>query len=628
MKTGRLEVSGWFGAAASTHWMASQSAMGCLEKGGNAFDAAVVAGFVMQVAQPHFNGPAGDVAIMMHCGQSGVVSSVCGQGPTPQTANIENFLALDLDHIPGTGLLPAVVPGAFDAWMHMLLTRGSITLREALEPAIMYADKGVPIDQRLRDTLVAASPMFLQYWPTSAALCFDADGSPPPIGSNFRNPALSFTFNRIVKEAEASSEDRQEQITAARAIWSDGFIAQQIDSFTRDTTVMDVSGHHHRAFLTAADMSGWRATEEKTYCVEFANCTVHKCGMWTQGLTLLQALNLLNTDYLKSLEPMEADFVHHIAEVVKLALADRDTHHGLSDFSGMNEVERTNKLLSKIYAASRRKLIGETASRSFRPGTIDPGPSGIGPWVPDFDSACTRQRGAGLLAAYGGGEPTIVYESAEPAISAEYKLTAVQTHSFISKSVGDTSYLCVSDNAGNVVSATPSGGWLQSSPIIPELGFPLGTRAQMMWLEKDSPSSLQSRTRPRSTLSPTLVTAEDGSVMAVGTPGGDQQDQWQIAFLVRYLVHGLSLQDALDAPGFHTNHVINSFFPRGAVEGSLVIEDRFEESDINALRAKGHQVNIVGSWIEGRLCSLKYTPDGQHRAAVTQRGGQSLAVAR
>ena len=628
MKTGRLEVSGWFGAVASTHWMASQSAMGILEKGGNAFDAAVVAGFVMQVAQPHLNGPAGDVAIMMHAGTSGSVSSVCGQGPTPKSATIDNFRALELDHIPGTGLLPAVVPGAFDAWMHMLLSYGSITLREALEPAILYAEKGVPVDQRLYDTLVAASPVFHQYWPSSAASCFDVNGLPPPIGSNFRNPTLASTFNRILEEAETQSEHRDVQIDAARAIWSDGFIAQQINRFTRSTKVMDVSGHYHTAFLTAEDMSGWRATEEQTYSVDFAGHSVHKCGMWTQGLTLLQALNILSADKLKSLAPTEAAFVHHIMEVMKLALADRDAHHGLSEFSGMGVAERINELLSDAYSRNRKKLIGETAARDFRPGDIGHDPNGINHWAPDFGNACTRQRGAGLLGAYGGGEPTIVYGAAEADISKDYKLTPSQTSNYVAKSVGDTSYLCVSDNAGNVVSATPSGGWLQSSPMIPELGFPLGTRAQMMWLEDDCPSSLQPQTRPRSTLSPTIVTTTDGSVLAVGTPGGDQQDQWQTSFLVRYLVHGLSLQDAVDAPGFHTNHVINSFFPRGAVEGSLVIEDRFAQAEINALRAKGHEVNVVGSWIEGRLCALKYTRDGQHRAAVSQRGGQSLAVAR
>jgi len=239
-----------------------------------------------------------------------------------------------------------------------------------------------------------------------------------------------------------------------------------------------------------------------------------------------------------------------------------------------------------------------------------------------------RQRETGLLAAYGGGEPTIVYDKPEDRPSGAFSLNDAERRNYLAKSIGDTSYLSVADAEGNVVSATPSGGWLQSSPIIPKLGFPLGTRAQMMWLEEGSPSSMQPRVRPRSTLSPTIVTSSDGAVLAVGTPGGDQQEQWQLAFLVRHLNHDLPLQDAVDAPGFHTNHVVNSFFPRGAIAASLVVEDRFEEEEIDALRARGHEIGVVGSWIEGRLCVVKTTADGNRHAAVTRRGGQGLAVAR
>lgn len=624
----RLEVSGWFGAVASTHWLASQSAMGVLERGGNAFDGAVVAGFVMQVAQPHFNGPAGDVAIMLHHADSAAVNSICGQGPTPRAATIENLRSLGLELMPGTGLLPAVVPGAFDAWMLTLVEHGTITLREALAPAIFYAEMGVPVDQRLHDTFAAAAPMFLRYWPTSAAHCFQNGKDIPEVGSNFRNPMLATVWNRVVHEAEDETNDRCAQIEAARAIWSDGFIAQEIEAFRRSTKVMDVSGRQNGALLTAQDMSGWRATKEKTHSIEFAGHTIHKCGMWTQGLSLLQALNILNAEKLKTLGPSTAEFVHQLTEAAKLALADRDKHYGLSEFSGMTVAARVQILLSEQYTHSRKTLIGDSASDQFRPGRINTAENNKTQWEPDFEKAGKRQREAGLLAAYGGGEPTIVYEDGTSPEPQEFEMSAAQTSSFVAKSVGDTSYLCVSDTAGNVVSATPSGGWLQSSPVIPNLGFPLGTRAQMMWLEDDSPSSLQPEVRPRSTLSPTIVTSPDGTVLAVGTPGGDQQDQWQASFLVRHLVHELPLQAALDAPGFHTNHVINSFFPRGAVAGSLVVEDRFDEAEIRALRARGHDVSIVDSWVEGRLCALKISPDGQCHAAVTQRGGQAIAVAR
>ncbi|MFY9210744.1 MAG: gamma-glutamyltransferase [Aestuariivita sp.] len=614
MSAGRVEVSGWFGAAASTHWLATQSAMGVLERGGNAFDAAVVAGLVMQVAQPHFNGPAGDVAILLHHAADGTVSSICGQGCTPAAATIDKFCELDLDLIPGTGLLPAVVPGAFDAWMALLADHGTLNLAEVFEPAITYARAGIEIDERLHDTLAAAAPMFRRYWQSSGALFLDPSGDPPPVGALLTNAPLAQTWQRLCAEAAAASPDRIGQIEAARAIWSDGFIAGAVDEFCRSAQVMDVTGRVHPALLTGADMSGWRATSEPVVTTRFAGHTIHKCSLWTQGPTLLQALNIADADHLRAQGPVSAGFVHYLTEAAKLALADRDAHYGLADPDDAEAV--LSDLLSEAYTKARRALLTDRASDRFRPGRD------IGVWQPDYAAATGRQREAGLLAAYGGGEPTIVYELVQPGLSRQDRAA------HMARAVGDTSYLSVTDAAGNVVSATPSGGWLQSSPVIPELGFALGTRAQMMWLDPASPSALAPRTRPRSTLTPTLVTNEAGDVLAVGTPGGDQQDQWQLVFLARHLAQGLPLQEALDAPGFHTNHLVNSFYPRGAQPASLIVEDRFAEDEIADLRARGHQVTVVGGWVESRLCALRAGADGQRRAAVTQRGAQALAVAR
>ncbi len=614
MSAGRVEVSGWFGAAASTHWLATQSAMGVLERGGNAYDAAVVAGLVMQVAQPHFNGPAGDVAILLHHAVSGTVSSICGQGCTPAAATIDWFRNLDLDLIPGTGLLPAVVPGAFDAWMALLSKYGTLDLASAFGPAITYARAGIQIDQRLHDTLTAAAPMFRRFWPSSGALFLDDSGNPPPVGGLLTNEPLAKTWEKLCGRAKAASSDRLGQIEAARAVWSDGFIAEAVDDFCRTERVMDVSGRVHAALLTGADMSGWRATSEPVVTTRFAGHTVHKCSLWTQGPTLLQALNIVDVGHLRAQDPAGAGFVHHLTEAAKLALADRDAHYGISDPDGSRSILAT--LLSDSYTRARREVMTEQASDTFQPG------KDVGAWQPDYAAAAGRQREAGLLAAYGGGEPTILYEPAQTGLSGRERAA------HMARAVGDTSYLSVADTAGNVVSATPSGGWLQSSPVIAELGFALGTRAQMMWLDPASPSALAPQTRPRSTLTPTLVTNDKGDVLAVGTPGGDQQDQWQLAFLARHLVHGMPLQQALDAPGFHTNHLVNSFYPRGAQPASLIVEDRFDEVEIADLRARGHRVNVVGSWVESRLCAVRASVDGERRAAVTRRGAQALAVAR
>lgn len=611
MVSARLEVTGWFGAVASTHWLASQTGMGVLEKGGNAFDAAVAAGLAMQVAQPHLNGPAGDVAILVHDGRSGEVVSVCGQGPIPAAASIAGIRALGLDLVPGTGLLPAVVPGAFDAWMLLLRERGSIGLEEVLAPAILYAERGVPVDARLHETLTAAAPIFRKHWPASARQYLVDGGSAPPPGGLFRNPTLAATWRRLLAEARAAAGgDRDGQIEAARAIWAEGFIAGAIDRFCRSARVMDVSGGVHGSFLRGEDLAAWRAAFEPALSLRFAGHRIFKCGAWSQGPALLQALALLDAPRLAALEPGSAGWVHLLTEALKLALADRDAHYGAGASAA-----RIDRLLSEDYARARRGLIGEAASHAFRPGGLEPGD-----WQPDFAAAGRRQRAAGLLAAYGGGEPTVAAPEPDP--------EAREMAAHAARAVGDTSYLAVVDRAGNAVSATPSGGWLQSSPVIPDLGFPLGTRAQMTWLDPAAPSAFAPGRRPRTTLTPTIARGDDGRVLAVGTPGGDQQEQWQLAFLVRHLVHGQSLQAAMDAPGFHTNHVVNSFYPRGAAAGALVAEGRLGAGVLDELRGRGHVVTVAGDWVEGRLCAVAAGPDGSRRAAVTPRGGQGLAVGR
>lgn len=615
-RMGRLQVSGWFGAAASTHWLATQCAMATLEKGGNAFDGAVVGGFVMQVAQPHLNGPAGDVALMTRHAATDRISSFCGQGPTPARADIAHFQRLGYDLIPGTGLLPAVVPGAFDCWMKLLAEHGTIGVEDALAPAIFYAENGVPIDQRLHETLSAAAPMFSKHWSASAAQYLTAAGDAPPVGGHLTNARLGATLRRISHEARAAGGARDAQIAAARAIWSDGFIAERIDAFCRHAAVMDVSGRVNSALLSGDDLSGWRASEEPVISAAFAGRQVHKCGSWTQGPVLLQALGMLDPASLAAADPVGPAFVHDVTEALKLAMADRDAHYGAS------AVVTLARLLSEDYASERRGLIGAEASHEPLPGRDGAGNPAA--WTPDYASAAQRQREAGLLAAYGGGEPTIVYDT--PPASAPMTPDERRTHR--RHAVGDTSYLSVADSHGNVVSATPSGGWLQSSPVIPDLGFCLGTRAQMMWLDDAAPSALRPKTRPRTTLTPSLVSTEEGDVLAVGTPGGDQQDQWQLTFLLRHLLHGMPLQEALDAPGFHTNHLVNSFYPRGMQPRVLVLEDRFDAETQAALRACGHEVTVVGGWSEGRLCAVRADADGGRHAAVTQRGGQALAVAR
>lgn len=595
MFTTRPEIAGTFGAVASTHWIASQVGMAVLERGGNAFDAGAAAGFTLQIAEPHLNGPLGDCPIIVHDAATSTQSVICGQGVAPaalDVALVRDSLGLDL--IPGTGLLPAMVPGAFDAWATMLRDHGTWRIGEVLEFAIGYAMRGIHYVPRICATVQTMRPLFEQEWPTSAALWL-RDGGPKP-GRLWANPALGETYRRVVREAEAAGPDRVAQIDAARRAWYEGFVAEAIDRFVRGTEVLDASGRRNRGVLTGQDMAKWRAPVEAPLALDYGDVRVLKCGAWSQGPSLLQTLALLRGFDLDATEATGEEFVHLVVEAMKLAFADREAFYGDPDFAAVP----METLLSEPYNAARRALIGAGASLDFRPGS----PDGIAPRT-DYAAAVARAEAA--HEALGGGEPTV---------------------SRLGASGGDTCHVDVVDRWGNMVSATPSGGWLQSSPAIPELGFCLGTRGQMFWLDETLPNGLRPGKRPRTTLSPSMALRDGKAWMSFGTPGGEQQDQWQPIMLLRMLHHGLNIQQAIDAPAFHTEHWVSSFWPRGARPGKVVLEGRYDASVAAALTARGHRVEVGPDWSEGRLSAVRREPDGQILAGANPRGMQGYAVGR
>ncbi|PZR16289.1 MAG: gamma-glutamyltransferase [Azospirillum brasilense] len=595
MFTTRPEIAGTFGAVASTHWIASQVGMAVLERGGNAFDAAAAAGFTLQLAEPHLNGPLGDCPIIVHDASTGTQSVICGQGVAPaalDVALVRDSLGLDL--IPGTGLLPAMVPGAFDAWATMLRDHGTWRIADVLEYAIGYAMGGIHYVPRICATVQTMRPLFEQEWPTSAALWL-RDGGPKP-GRLWANPALGETYRRVVREAEAAGPDRVAQIDAARRAWYEGFVAEAIDRFVRGTEVLDASGRRNRGVLTGQDMARWRAPVEAPLALDYGDVRVLKCGAWSQGPTLLQTLALLRGFDLNATDATGEEFVHLVVEAMKLAFADREAFYGDPDFAAVP----METLLSEPYNAARRALIGAEASLEFRPGS----PDGIAPRT-DYAAAVARAEAA--HEALGGGEPTV---------------------SRLGASGGDTCHVDVVDRWGNMASATPSGGWLQSSPAIPELGFCLGTRGQMFWLDETLPNGLRPGKRPRTTLSPSMALRDGKAWMSFGTPGGEQQDQWQPIMLLRMLHHGLNIQQAIDAPAFHTEHWISSFWPRGARPGKVVLEGRYDAAVADALTARGHKVEVGPDWSEGRLSAVRREPDGQILAGANPRGMQGYAAGR
>ncbi|HET7655929.1 MAG TPA: gamma-glutamyltransferase, partial [Luteimonas sp.] len=285
--TTRPEILGTFGVVASTHWLASAAGMAILEKGGNAFDAAVAMGFALQVVEPHLNGPAGEVPIILYSAATRRVDVICGQGVAPASATIEAYRALGLELVPGTGLLAAVVPGAFDAWMLMLRDHGTLEPAEVLAPAIGYAEGGFPVLPNISNAIGEVRQQFETEWPTSAALWLGG-GLPAP-GDLMRSPRLAETYKRLVREAEAA-RGREARIERAREAWYRGFVAEAIDRFCRATEAMDTSGARHRGLLTADDLARWTATVERPATYDYRGYTLCKTGPWGQGPVALQQL--------------------------------------------------------------------------------------------------------------------------------------------------------------------------------------------------------------------------------------------------------------------------------------------------------------------------------------------------
>jgi len=580
--TTRPTLRGNFGMVASTHWLASQSAMAVLERGGNAFDAAVAAGFVLHIVEPHLNGPGGDlVGLIAPAGAQPRV--LAGLAAAPRGASVASYRALGLDLVPGAGLLAATVPGAFDAWLLLLRDHGNWELDAVLEFALHYAEDGYPVLPVVTRTIGAVEELFRGHWPTSADAWLSVEAE-----SIHTRPVWAATLRRLLATGVGAS--REERIDAVRNEWRTGFVAEAIADFCRGA-LRDSSGSDHSGVITAADVGDYSATWESPVELLFRGNTVLKAGAWTQGPALLQSLAILDGYDDDQLDPSTELGAHTILEVLGLSLADRDAWYG-DDGSTPLDI-----LLSPEYAAARRDLVTDVASRDQRPGS----PAGRKPRIPT--TGITSAAGDGLA---GTGEPTVARNGVTR---------------------GDTCHLDIADRFGNVLSITPSGGWLQSSPHIPDLGFCLGSRLQMTWLEDGLPSSLRPGQRPRTTLSPTLVLTPDGTTIALGTPGGDQQDQWQLTFLLRHLVGGYGLQQAIDAPNLHTTSATESFWPRERIPAGAVVEDRVGAAVLDGLRSRGHEVVASGPWTLGRLSAVSLGDDGM-RAAANPRGIQGYAVGR
>ena len=594
--TTRPELIGTFGMVATSHYLGTAAGMSMLERGGNAFDAAVAATFVLQVVEPTMCGVAGEAPVILYDKRADNVSVLSGQGVAPAAATPARFRALGLDLVPGAGLLPAVTPSAFGAMMALLRDWGTMELRDVMAPAIGYARDGCPLSARVVSTIDSLSELFTHHWPSSGAT-YLPDGAVPVANKLFRNPVLADTLARLVREADAVTSGREARIDAAHDAFYRGFVADAIDRFCREGEFLDTSGRRHGGLMTGDDLADWRAKVEAPASLDYGRYTVFKAGPWSQGPVLLQQLALLKGFDLDSMAPDGAEFVHTVTECAKLAFADRERFYGDPDFVDVP----LDVLLSEDYNAARRKLVGRLASGEIRPGVV---PGYGGPVVYGLDDG-TR------MAVQDDGPPRPLGD--------EFDAVSIAS--------GDTVHLDIADQFGNMVSVTPSGGWLRSSPTVPELGFSLSNRGQIFTLDEATPGGIAPGKRPRTTLSPGLANRDGKPYMAFGTPGADKQDQWALQFFLRHVHHEPDLQAAIDSPTFNTAHFPGSFYPKKAALKSLSVEGRFSDDVVEDLRDRGHDVSVGEDWSQGRVCAVTQD-DGLLKAAASPRSKQPYAFGR
>jgi len=530
--------------------MATSAGFEILLAGGNAIDASIAAGLALHVVEPHMNGIGGETPILLYSARKRRIFAISGQGPAPKAATLEFFEGNGIRLIPGDGLLPATVPASFDAWITCLRFFGTMTLREVIAPAIRLAEEGFPVYAALHEIVTRHAKRFLSEWPTTARIYLPR-GRIPRIGEVLRQNELAKTLRSLAEAERRAGKNREKGLEAARHYFYEGPIAREIAQFAAKRSFKDATGKYHNGLITAEDLADYKTRIEKTVNIDYKGVTVHKCGPWSQGPVLLQQLRLLEDYDLRRLRHNSADYIHLITEASKLAFADREAFYGDPLYT---DVPLT-RLLSRDYSRKRKELID--------------------------------MRKASLTLRTGSGSHIPVSEG-----------TRLYT--------GDTTHLDAVDSDGNMVSATPSGGWITSSPVIEGLGFPLGTRGQMFSLDAAHPNCLAPGKRPRTTLTPSLISSKRRPVLAFGTPGGDQQDQWALQFFLNFMEFGMDLQAAIDAPSLHNQHFPSSFYPRKAELGSLYVEGRIPRGIVNELRSRGHNVIVQGDWVNGRMTAAHY----------------------
>jgi gamma-glutamyltranspeptidase/glutathione hydrolase len=565
----RQSVRGVHGAIAAGSEYATEAGMRTYYRGGNAVDVGVAAMFAASATELSHFGMGGEAPILIRT-KDGKVHAIAGIGPMPKLATAELFRTrrlmpgevLETDPgglkgvIPVAGLMPALVPGMVDAGLLALREYGTKPFNEIIAPAMDLAD-GYAIDE-MRANSIAASRGFFELWPTSKQH-FMPNGRPPQVGEIFHQPDLARTLRAMAeaeKKALAAGASRQAAIDAVRDFFYRGEIARKIDAFSKA----------NNGLLRYEDMAAFKLEVEDAIEGTYRGYHVYKPGFWTQGPAMIEALNIIEGFDPHSAPLNSADYIHRTVEALKLAYADRDTYYGDPKF---NKIP-TQVLLSKEYAAERRRQIAARASQEFLPGRID-----------------------GKV-----GQHPVQMELARVPIS----------DVLMAK---DTTCVDAIDKDGMVFSATPSGAWMPSV-IAGDTGIPLTQRAQQFVLIPGHPNELAGGKRPRVTLSPTLVMYPDGRpYLALSTPGGDNQEQALGQVMLNVLDFNMNAQNALEAPRFSTRHLVSSFDNHAWNLGDLLLDERLPQATMADLAGRGHKVGIRSRYNNGAAPVLiKVLPSG------------------
>ena len=572
--TTRPVIMGTHGVVTSGHYLATAAGFRIMQQGGNAIDAAAAMCFCLNLLEPQNNGIGGEVPTLIYSAREKKTFAISGMGWSPKAFTIDWCRENGIDLIPGDGYLPACVPSVVGTWATAIARFGTLSFSQVLHPAIELAQNGFPVYEGLHDSLSRNTRKFTDLYPTTGDV-YVRNGRAPEVGEVLRNTDFAAALREMsVAEERGRYQGRIAGIEAARDAFYKGPIAERIVEFISDNPVEDASGSAHAGLLSYDDMAEWHAAVEEPVTVNYRGLDVHKCPPWTQGPVFVQQLAILGGFDLPNMEHNSAEYLHTWIESAKLAFADREAYYGDPLFDDVP----LDTLLSNEYAAARRDLIGHRASMELRPGDAGDG-------VPEYATFDVAEDNRGAL----GVEARAVTD-----------LGLGHAH------VGDTTHLDAVDSEGNMVAATPSGGWIGTSPVIKGLGFPLGTRGQMFYLNPDRPNALAPRKRPRATLTPSLATRDGEPFMVFGTPGGDAQEQWTQQFFLNYVDFGMNIQEALDAPTVHSMHFPSSFYPRAAFPGKVVAESRIGQEVIAELERRGHEVAMAGEWAHGKVMGIRF----------------------